>query len=1038
MGEARIFTVAPGVPFLPALAEALLAGRLIPSFPDADDPLSLAGAVIYVPTRRAGRALAALLAEGAGAGAVLLPRIVPLGEADAAEPELPDDGAWLDPPVAPLERRLILAHLTQAWARRVDRSAMRHDEATPFLVPGTPAAILDLAAALEGLMDDLTHEGLPWDALQAAVEGDFSRYFEVTLDFARIASAFWPARLKERGASDPVLRRTLAIERQATRLLAERPRTPVVIAGSTGSLPATAALIRAVAHLPRGAVVLPGLDHDLDAAGWAAIGGNADADCVHGHPQAVLRRLVEEHLRVPREAVRPLGQPEEGPAARARLLSQALRPAETTEAWAALPAGEREALGRAGCEGLSLVEAADEREEALAIAVALRETLSVPGRTAALVTPDRGLAARVAAELGRWDVTVDDSAGQPLGQASAGRLARLAAEAAASDFAPLKVLALLAHPAVRLGLPRGVLEAAARALEIGAFRGPRPAPGLAGLGRALDLRRGEEGGPLPRRRLAEGDWAGAANLLTRLGGAFEGFAPADWPEDGIDLRGLCAPHRRAVERLLETPEGGPAYVEDGSADALWALLDELESCDPGPLEGRFADYPAFFATLAAERAVAAPTRSAHRRLKILGLLEARLLSADRIVLGGLDEGVWPPRVETDAFLNRPMRHAVGLGPPERRIGQTAHDFVQALGIRDAVVTRALKRGGAPTVPSRFLQRLQAFVGPGTWARVTRGGRRYIDFAAALDHADREPALPRPAPRPDPALFPQTFSVTEIETLVRDPYAVFAHRILRLDELEPVAQAPNAADRGTLIHAVLARFAGAYPGDLPADAAERLVALGDEAFAPIRRAFPEVHAEWWPRFERLAAAFSAWERARRPGIARLFLERSGAWAIPLPDGRTVTLRARADRIEERRDGGLTVVDFKTGAPPGTREIVAGFAPQMTLQGAMLRRGAFTEVPAAADTPGLLYVRVSGGREPLAEREVEPRKGETLDALIDEHERRLVGLLARYAAGEQGYLSRPFAKFARRGSAYDHLARVKEWSAAGGLGSEGGES
>jgi hypothetical protein len=402
MTESTILTIPPGVPFLPTLADALMDGRLIPGFPDPADPLALAEAIVYLPTRRAARALAALLAERAGDGAVLLPRIVPLGEADAAEMDLAAnafeaEAADLLPPIAPLERRLILTRLIQLWARHFDRTLVRQEPDTPCLVPGAPADAVKLAADLEGLMDALTTEDVPWSNLAGAVEGEYSRYFGITLDFARIAAEYWPRELGQRDASDPTARRTRVIELQAERLRVERPRTPIVIAGSTGSIPATAALIRAVAALPRGAVVLPGLDQDLDAAGWAAIGASTDADCVHGHPQAVLRRLVDEHLGLSRDAVRPLGTPDDTLAARARLLSQALRPAETTEAWAAMPAPERETLAARGCESLSLIEAADEREEALAIAVAMRETLTVPGRTAALVTPDRSLAARVAA-----------------------------------------------------------------------------------------------------------------------------------------------------------------------------------------------------------------------------------------------------------------------------------------------------------------------------------------------------------------------------------------------------------------------------------------------------------------------------------------------------------------------------------------------------------------------------------------------------------------------------------------------------------------
>jgi ATP-dependent helicase/nuclease subunit B len=478
---------------------------------------------------------------------------------------------------------------------------------------------------------------------------------------------------------------------------------------------------------------------------------------------------------------------------------------------------------------------------------------------------------------------------------------------------------------------------------------------------------------------------------------------------------------------------------DGSAEALAALFDDLALSRVGGVDGRFVDYPAFFATLARERALSPSPQATHRRLKVLGLLEARLLSVDRVVLGGLDEGTWPPRTESDAFLNRPMRAKVGLPPPERRIGQTAHDFVQALGCPDVVMTRALKRDGSPMVASRFLQRLKAFAGPAAWQGMVGAGERYRRLARSLDTPLPAPPLRRPAPKPDPALFPRTLSVTEVETLVRDPYSIFARHVLRLDALEPIAGAPSAAERGTIIHDVLGSFARAYPTAMPAHALEDLLARGEEAFRPTEEAFPELYAEWWPRFERLAAEFVPWEQGRRDEIAEIAAEVSGSLPITLADGSVFTLRARADRIERRRDGSYAIIDFKTGQPPGVREVFAGFSPQLTLEAAMLMEGAFRGLPAAAATPELVYVHTSGGRKPIDTRVLKAAKDEkTVEDVVKEHRRRFEGMIARYAAGEIGYASRPFPKYARRFSAYDHLARVKEWSLANAGGEDGGES
>jgi ATP-dependent helicase/nuclease subunit B len=606
-----------------------------------------------------------------------------------------------------------------------------------------------------------------------------------------------------------------------------------------------------------------------------------------------------------------------------------------------------------------------------------------------------------------------------------------------------------------LGLARETVEQAASILEIGVMRGPAPAQGLEGIRTTLASRRTEKDRRTPRpcRRLTDADWDLADEILRRLASAFEGFTPAVHGERELDLMSLAEEHRRTFEMLSGLPDevsGLPDEVSglpneepefeerDGSDEALAALFDDLILSQIDGVEGRFVDYPSFFTALAKQRTLSPSPRSTHRRLKILGLLEARLLAVDRVVLGGLDEGTWPPRTVTDAFLNRPMRARVGLAPPERRIGQTAHDFVQTLGTHDVVITRAQKRDGSPMVPSRFLQRLKAFTGSGTWTRMVKAGERYRRLARSLDTPEPAPPLPRPRPKPDPALFPRTLSVTEIEVLVRDPYSIFARHILKLDALDAIAVAPSAADRGTIIHDVLGGFAEAYPKALPAHALEDLLSRGTEAFVEIAEAFPELYAEWWPRFTRLATDFVVWEQARRPDLVEVYPERSGKLPIPLADGTIFTLRARADRIEHRRDGGFTIVDFKTGQPPGIREVYAGFSPQLTLEAMMLMKGAFKGLPTARGTPDLLYIHTTGGREPIKPREIKPGRDETRSVaeIVEEHRHRFEGMIARYAKGEAAFVSRPFPKYARRFSEYDHLARVKEWSlaSAGGEGSE----
>lgn len=1046
--EPRVFSIPAGAPFLATLADALIAGEVLPGFPDRGDPLGLSAATIFLPTRRAARALATHLAERFAPRSVLLPRIVPLGDVDdaelalAAEPDAFAGGAALPPAIADTERRLVLTRLVLAWAQAVDRALLRLEPQEPLLVPASPADAYALAGDLARLMDALATESLPWEALAGLVEERYSRYFAITLEFLKVAAEQWPAILAARGASDPGQRRNALLVAEAERLERDRPDAPMIVAGSTGSIPATARLLAAVARLPRGAVVLPGLDQQLDEASWQAIEGGAEAglDPAFSHPQAALRRLLPV-LGVERAGVRPLGRAAPGLSVRAAFLSEALRPASTTQLWASpdhRPAPDDVALA---CEGLAVVEAADEREEAIAVALALRETLETPGRVAALVTPDRTLAERVAAELQRWGIEAEDSAGLPLGRSLPGRFARLVAEAAVADFVPDRLIALLTHPLAAFGLPRARVERAAQVIEIGLLRGPAPPAGIAGLRAVLPERRREARGrhaARPLKRLSDEDWALADDLLARLETAFAGFTAADWAGGSLDLVLLVARHHAVLRAASAEGDDAPGGLFAGEAgEALAALFDDVAQADAVGIEGRFADYPAFFDGLAGERVVrrGGPV---HARVKIWGLLEARLLDADRLVLGGLDEGVWPPKTKTDAFLNRPMRMALGLAPPERRIGQTAHDFAQALGIRDVVVTRALKRDGTPTVPSRFLQRMRALAGGDAWGRVLAAGQRYRDLAALVERPRPVAALVRPAPKPPLDLVPRSLSVTEVETLVRDPYAIFARHVLKLDPLDDLAVPPGAADRGTIVHEAIGRFAAANPVVLPADALAQLLAFGREAFAPLA-AYPDVAALWWPRFERLARGYLAWEETRRADLDRLRAETYGRLTFPLPKGGDFEIRGLADRIEVLRDGRVAIIDFKTGQPPTARQVVTGFAPQLTLEAAMLARGAFADLAARADEIELLYVRAvpSDGGLPQTVIKDAPETARAIGEIVEEHFAKLQRLLARYVTGDAGFVSRPFAEFAKRRGAYDHLARVREWSVTGGLSEGGGE-
>jgi ATP-dependent helicase/nuclease subunit B len=1035
----RVFTIPPSAPFLPTLIRALIGGALVPGFPAASDPLALMGATLYLPTRRACRLARDLFLDVTKASAAILPRIIAIGDVDedeiafaqAATGALAADALELPPALGAFERRMLLTQLVLKWAASVEPD--KQGEAP--LVANNPASALALADDLARLIDDMITRGVPWDRLDELVPDDLDRYWQLTLEFLKIAREDWPKILAERGAVEPALRRDKLIKAEAVRLAAHTDG-PVIAAGSTGSMPATAELIATIAKLPHGAVVLPGLDTELDPESWDLIAGRRDAagreliPPAVGHPQFALQALLDR-IGIARDAVVALGEP--AAHGRERIVSEALRPATATDRWQRLAGSDFPARVDAGFEALSVVEAANAGEEALAIAVALREAAQTTGKTAALVTPDRGLARRVLAALQRWQIAVDDSGGDALPDTPAGLLARLAADAALGGLAPVTLLALLKHPLTRLDAAEGANARAVAALESAVLRGPRPKPKSAGLKHALaafddeltKFRRGEQSDlhpSDPRVYLSQGELVAAAKLLEQFTAAIAPLETLSSAPQGFAE--LSARHCEVVAALSRDEHGQSVAFEGNDGVKLYEAFDDIARGAAGFAVAP-ADYTELFKIAIADR-VARRREVPGVRVRIYGPLEARLQHVDRVVLGGLVEGVWPPETRPDPWLSRPMRHALGLDLPERRISLSAHDFAQALGANEVILAYPAKLAGTPTVTSRFVQRLAAVAGEERWNRARAHGANYLAWARALDHPAEIKRIDKPAPRPPRAARPTALSVTDIENWLRDPYTIYAKHILKLRELDPVDMPPGAADRGIVIHGALSEFTKTFAAGLPADPAAALIEIGAKHFATLED-YPEARAFWWPRFQRIAHWFAGWETRRRALVRTLKAEASGKIDIPL-DGRVFTLRARADRIEHLAGGGYAILDYKTGQVPTEKQVRIGVSPQLTLEGAILRGGGFADIAADASLTELVYVALRGGEPAGEERPIEFKEGDA-DVHAERALAKLKAVVARFEQEQQPYLPLVLSMWKNRYGTYDHLARVKEWSVGG---------
>ncbi|HEX8302200.1 double-strand break repair protein AddB [Sphingomonas sp.] len=958
-----------------AFADVLAAG-LIARF--GGDALGLARGVVLVPNNRAKRSIQDAFVRASGGG-LLLPRLVAVGdpELDEAVFEAIEDSDPVPPAVDPLQRRMILARLILESGAQADA-----------------AEAVRLAGDLASTLDQLLIEEVPPHRLRDLDLGDLQAHWERSLALFEIVLKRWPGELKRLGRIDLAERRTRLLARVAERWRDAPPAGFVCAAGVTASAPAIARLLRVVAGLPQGIVVLPGLSKGISQAEWDSLGPHKP-DPVTGrrkrayesHPQFQLKLLLERMGVNRSEFAIWQGESEHDAApARSKAIATAMAPPDLTREWSGLHYSARR------LDGVRAFEAATLAEEAQGIALALREILETPGKTAALVTPDRALARRVVAHLARWGVTIDDSAGEPLSVLPPGTLLLALAEAAAQDFAPLPLLSLLKHPLV---MPDARLEwlEGARLLDR-VLRGPRPAPGLAGVDRHLAEQDGRDGG---LRRAAQAWWAGARALLEPLEAVF-----AAGPQP--------LPVMLAVLRETAQALGGDALWSRAEGRTAADLLDALErEAAFGPPLADPASLAPILRTLMDENAVR-PPQGGHPRLAILGLIEARLHNADLMILGGLNEGVWPGLPAPDPWLAPRIRAELELPGLERRIGVSAHDLASALGAPEVLLTRARRDSSAPTIASRFWLRLEALSG---------GLERAGDLAAwvgAIDDPGQHIPAARPAPSPPIAARPRIISVTEVDRLKADPYAFYAKRMLRLAPLDPVDADPSAAWRGTAVHDVLEQW-GRHDDCAPDKLHARALAmLADERTHPMMRAL------WQPRLME-AIDWIAQEIGAQATEGRrvLGVEQEGKIGFA-----GVTLKGKFDRIDRLPDGALAVVDYKTGQPPSPKAVRAGYSLQLGLLGLIAQEGGFDGI--AGEARGFEYwslARKNGGfgyiDSPVSPRKRDPIPADEFVGIAGEN---FLHAVQDWLTGEQPFTAKLVPEYAPYAE-YDQLMRRDEW-------------
>lgn len=972
------------IPVHRAFADAFAAG-IIARY--ADGALGLAEGMILLPSNRARGAVQAAFVRAGGAG-LLMPRLAVIGDADLDESvALALDGLDdepIAPAIDPLRRRLLLAELIE-----------RHTPAGE--TPITGAAAFQLADGLARVIDQLHYEEVAVSALVDLDLGAFAGHWQASLGRLRLLVDHWPGVLAKTGHIDRAERRNRLLGRVTAGWRAVPPARFTIAAGITTAAPAIARLLRTVADLERGMVVLPGLDQAMAAEEWEALGPTRPdpenpARPLETHPQYHMKLLLDR-MGARRDEVREWDATSEydGPGARTPFVSLLFAPADYTAQWQA--AGDL-AAAVAGIQGAVF---ADDGQEAQGIALLMREAVETPGRTAALVTPDRGLAERVAAALARWGIAVDDSAGQPLSRTPPGALLLLLADLAAA-FDSVALVSLLGHPLVRKGEGRTAWLDRVRQLDL-ILREPGLAPGWQGVSARI-------GSSPPRRQGGDAEalrswWD---DLAASLGTALAPFAAPAPPAT------LLAALQQGLEWLTgDAVWAGPAGRMLAELFDQWALArgDGPALVDP-------ADFPAMLGQLL-EQASVRPPYGGHPRLFIWGLLEARLQRADLMILGGLDEGRWPAATQPDPWLAPGIRRLLGLPAPERQQGAAAHDFAGALGAREIVVTRAARSGGDPAVASRFWLRLAALAGD--LPEPTPGGAALTRLAAEIDvpPGDVQPAH-RPAPRPPAGDRPRRISVTGVDRLARDPFAFYANRMLGLSALDPLSAAPDPRWRGTRVHRLFEDWVrgGATREGFEAE----LAALrGDAALDAIARAF------WLPRIEpalRWAAA-QVWSAEGRTPLA---VEAQGEMTL---DG--IVLHGKADRIDRDGEGRLAIIDYKSGGAPSAKAAYDKLDNQLGLLGLIAREGGMKGLD-AAPVASLEYWslrpdRRAGGAGKISNTYGSRSDLKSAEDAIDHAAEALADLAARYLFGDAPFVPGEGVGYGD----YDQLMRRDEWFGRG---------
>jgi len=856
---------------------------------------------------------------------------------------------------------------------------------SPSAVPSS--ASYELANDLINLRAEMYSEDVSVDKLKTLSKENLSSHWQQSLEFLNIIIEYWINANRDVPIEAINLEILSILEKK---WCTNPPKYPIIIAGSTGSIGITKKFIKLVSKQKKGLVVLPGFDFSQPADVWNSFKKSNDFE---DHPQYRYFELLNDMAIHPKN-INNWKNKRVSLSPRNQLISLALRPAPVTDQW--LNEGPKLSDLNAATSGLTLIEAPTTRDEANAIALCIRKAVE-ENKSISLITPDQDLIRQVNAGLGRWNLIPDDVAGKSLSVTPTGVFLRQIIRLIGQEISAENLISLLKNPITNSGnTERGNHINLVRAIE-------------------LKWRKTQDNND---------------PILNFLSKSVEINADPLWlPWIQNNLKKLnnitSATLTEFVEVLVDTSEqfsNGPSgkigrLWHQNSGETTRKILNGLltSGADTKPMTiSEFSTIMNFILNTEKVR----ETVNAHPLIKFWGTLDARISNTDITILSGINEGTWPNTRNADHWLNRSMRKEAGLLSQERKVGLLAHDFQQGINNQNVIISRSKRVGDTPSIPSRWLNRITNLLkglgleGINHLNEMKIRGDFWLNLAKVIEEPNQPlPPAERPSPIPPVATRPKKLSVTQIETLIRDPYSVYARHVLKLKSLKSLKKQPSALLRGNVMHEIMQNFSEHTKNNHKLINHSELIKISNRIFIK-EVPWPATRLIWQTRFEKAIPLFIEAEKLRRQNANPLFFEHPGSTFL---SDVGITLTAIADRIDKNDSNELLIYDYKSGKPPTIKQLEI-FHKQLLLEALIAENGGFRDIPNTR-VASICYISLNNSY-PNTEKII------TRDE-ITKIENEISQLIDYYKSHNTGFTARLRMEKIDVTSDYDHLSRYGEW-------------